>query len=358
MHVHEPGDLWQRFIDPTFAAQAPVGLERHGRDLAVRVNGTVFPDSDFASASREFRSRENVRKYGDAMARRFDATSQLAAMDAEGLDAAILYPSRGLFVLGIDGISPELGAAVAGAYNDWLAEFCQASPRMLGAALVSTRDVPSAAAEVRRAVGTLGFKAVYLSPNHIDERRWSDPSFDPLWAACAELGVPVGFHGIGRIEAPLRKFATNFGMSNVLTHPAAIHAAFVDIIGGGVLERFPTLKVAFLEANCSWVPWLLWRLGEYVEAFGSTEFPTLRHTPLEYFRRQCYASIECDEQVAAGLFHAGFEHNIVFSTDYPHSDAKYPQSVDAFLELPFRDADKRRVLWDNCATLYGLEAAS
>src|SRR5258708_34771080 len=142
-------------------------------------------------------------------------------------------------------------------------------------------------------------------------------------------------------------------MSNPLTHPAAIHAACVDIIGGGVLERFPTLKVAFLEANCSWLPWLLWRLGEYVETFGQTEFPELTRTPIEYFRQQCYASIECDELPATCIFDAGLEKNIVFSTDYPPSDTKYPHSADAFFKLPFTDAAKGPFFWDTSATLYG-----
>jgi predicted TIM-barrel fold metal-dependent hydrolase len=125
-----------------------------------------------------------------------------------------------------------------------------------------------------------------------------------------------------------------------------------DMIYGGVLERFPRLKVAFLEGNCSWVPWLLWRMGEYVEMLGSAEYPDLKLPPREYFKRQCYASVECDEITAKHLPEFGLEDNVVFSTDYPHTDVKYPHAVDSFLKLPFPGDTKRKYLWDNCARLY------
>lgn len=356
MHVHEPPDLWQRYIDPEFAAVAPVGSAAHPRDLRVKLNGMTFPDNPFSPTAQEFRNKINEKAYADGIARGFDPASQIMAMDNEGLDVAVLYPSRGLFVFGIDGIDPALGAAIARAYNDWLFDFCSISPRFVGAAMVSVLDIDAAAQEVRRAATSLGFKAVFLSPNYVDERRWSDSHYDPLWAECERLGVPVGFHGVGRVDPMLKRFGGNFSISNTLTHPTAIITACVDIIGGGVLERFPRLKIAFLEANCSWLPWMLWRLGEYVEMFGEVEFPQLTMQPIDYFRRQCYASIECDEAPAKCILDYGLEKNIVFSTDYPHSDVKYPHAVDSFLRLPFSDADKHRFLWENCATLYGLSA--
>ena len=129
--------------------------------------------------------------------------------------------------------------------------------------------------------------------------------------------------------------------------------AVVSFVGGGVLERFPSLKVGFLEGNCSWAPWLIWRLDEHYELSGRFESPELKLEPMEYFKRQCYVSIEADEEPATFVEHSGLEDTVVFSTDYPHNDAKYPYATDLFLKMPLKEETKRKMLWDNCARLYG-----
>ena len=94
-------------------------------------------------------------------------------MDAEGLDLAVLFPSRGLFVLGLDsveqigadGLEPEYATAIARAYNDWMKDFCDVAPdRMFGAGMVAPHDVDGAVVEARRCVEELGFKAIFLAP--------------------------------------------------------------------------------------------------------------------------------------------------------------------------------------------------
>jgi predicted TIM-barrel fold metal-dependent hydrolase len=360
MHVMEPADLWQRYIDREYADRAPIGLTRHNRDLAVQVAGHTLPYARPPAPGFAARRDQIIQtKYRDAMARGFDPASQVEAMDREGLDVAVLFPSRGLFVLGVDHLDPGLGAAIARAYNNWLYEFCQPAPeRMYGAAMVAPHDVPAAVAETRRAVKELGFRAVFLRPNHVNGRRWSDPYYDPLWAECEALGVPIGWHEGGNVDLPqpaLSEFIPTFSMFNTLSLPMANMLTCADMIYGGVLERFPRLKVAFLEGNCSWVPWLLWRMGEYMELTGHADYPELTSEPLDYYQRQCFGSIECDEITAGHLPEFGLENNVVFSTDYPHLDVKYPHAVEAFLELPFPEQVKRKYLWDNCARLYGFE---
>jgi predicted TIM-barrel fold metal-dependent hydrolase len=237
-------------------------------------------------------------------------------------------------------------------------DFCQLAPqRMYGVAMVAPHDIESAVAETRRAVGKLGFKAVFMRPTRINGRQWSDPYFDPLWAECQRLGIPVGFHGAGIVYAPqpvMPEFIPTFSMQNTLAIPMENMLACADMVFGGVMERFPKLRVAFLEGSCSWVPWLLWRMAEYLEMFGEAEYPGLKLTPQEYFQRQCYAAIECDEVTAKHLPEFGLEDNLVFSTDYPHADVKYPRAVEILLNQPFSTTMKRKCLWDNCARLYSL----
>ena len=135
--------------------------------------------------------------YAAPEARGWDARSQVEAMDAEGLDLAVLYPSRGLFVLGVDssehigadGLEPAFASAIARAYNNWMRDFCDESPeRMFGAAMVAPHDPEGAVIEARRCVEELGFKAVFLAPATVNRRPWHHPAYDQLWAEIAPAG--------------------------------------------------------------------------------------------------------------------------------------------------------------------------
>ena len=128
-----------------------------------------------------------------------------------------------------------------------------------------------------------------------------------------------------------------------------------SICAGGVLARHPKLRVAFLEANCTWLPWLLWRLDEGWEREGDVWAPDLKMAPSEYFKRQCYVSVEPDEETVKYVIDYMGSDRIVFSTDYPHGDSKFPNAVERFLQLSIAEEDKRKILWDNCASYYELD---
>ena len=130
--------------------------------------------------------------------------------------------------------------------------------------------------------------------------------------------------------------------------------ASVCMIMGGVLERFPGRRVAFLEANCSWVPYWLWRLDEHYEHREKRVKHKLPRMPSEYFKDHCFVAVEADEHMGGWVAEQIGDDNIVFSTDFPHEDSRYPHAVETFLELPFREESKRKILWDNSARLYGL----
>jgi predicted TIM-barrel fold metal-dependent hydrolase len=134
-------------------------------------------------------------------------------------------------------------------------------------------------------------------------------------------------------------------------------AAIASMTAGGVLERFPRLRVAFLEGNCSWLPWLLWRLDEYWQMSSEGEDAPLRMLPSEYFRRQCFISVDADEDQVASVIQTLGDEVLVFSTDYPHPDSHFPEATTRFLDLPIPPESRGRILWDNCARLYGMDGA-
>ncbi|MCH8199615.1 MAG: amidohydrolase family protein [Chloroflexi bacterium] len=357
MHIMEPPDLWQRYIDDEFRDQAPRGRTSDNvRDLGIDFPRTQPGARRTTGAPHSGRNYDrNQALYRDHSERGWTADVQLEAMDTEGLDVAVLYPSRGLSVLTQPEMDPRFAAAIARAYNDWLADFCQGdSTRLLGAGMISVYDIRDAVAEAHRAVRELGFRAVFVRSNVVNGKAWHEPYYEPLWEALEDLGVPLGFHEASGSASPQagEQFDPNFGLRRVYAQPLTQMMGLGSFLAGGICERHPELQVAFLEANCSWAPWLLWRMDEGYEREGDVFMPELTMAPSEYFARQCYVSIEPDELPAVHMVEELGAERVVFSTDYPHGDSRYPESVQAFLALPLSDEDKRKILWDNCARFY------
>src|SRR5262249_10858784 len=275
MHVMEPVDLWERYIDPQWKTRAPRRLGERRWDIRTLVEGEVMasmPGGDWPALT-DAEEKTLADRYAEEIACNFDPSSQLRAMDKEGLDLAVLFPTSAMYVTAFDTMDPRFAAAACRAYNDWLHDFIDAADprRLFGAAAVSPHDVPSAVEEVRRTVNTLGMKAVFLRPNIYNHRAWHDRHYDPLWAACQELGVPIGFpttRGSGMTAAGADRFKT-LGIAHISTHSMEQMLACMDIIMGGVMERFPRLRFAFLEGQCGWLPFWLHRMDEHYEWRGA-----------------------------------------------------------------------------------------
>ena len=187
MHVFEPADLWQRYIAAEYRHAAPIGMTELKRDIRVKIKsevllraGPVRPLKERGGQGIGWR-KEQEAAYDEAEARGWDSEAQLQAMDREGVDLCVLFPTRGLFVLGLDsseqigadGLEPDFAAAICRAYNDWLHDFCQIDPeRLYGAAMVPPHNIPAAVDETRRCVEEYGFKTIYLAPGCVNRRPW------------------------------------------------------------------------------------------------------------------------------------------------------------------------------------------
>jgi uncharacterized protein len=362
MHVMEPPDLWERYIDSKYRARAPRGLiSDNVRDLRM-----VYPDGKEWARQTTRQNRldrgqnfeRNQEIYRLHAERGWTAEVQLEAMDIEGIDIAVLYPTRGLRALVVDDMEPGFAAAIARAYNDWLYDFCQQDPeRLMGAGMISPYAMRDAVDETRRCAQELGFRAVFLRANPLVNHQWHDDYYEPLWQALEEFGLSLGFHestGTGKRHMGER-LEPNLMLRRVYAQPMEQMVALGSFCVGGVLARHPKLRVAFLEANCSWLPWLLWRLDEGWEREGDVWAPDLTLLPSEYFQRQCVVSVEPDEVTVKYVIDHMGSNTIVFSTDYPHGDSKYPEAVDHFLKLPLANDAKRNILWDNCAAYYAMQ---
>jgi predicted TIM-barrel fold metal-dependent hydrolase len=370
IHVMEPHDLWQRYIEPGFRDRAPRFAAIDGSDYeGWQFDGKVFPAFvDRPDRRRLARLRREKARARHLAAGRYrdpaedlpghDPHAMLQAMDREGIDVSIVFRTLASHLIAVDGLDPALSAAVCRAFNQWLSDFCDKDrARLKAAALVPLQDARLAAEEARRAVRELGAVAIVLTNHPVNGRPWYDAGWDPLWAEAERLGVPITFHGIQMAyqEHLGRRFMDNFALAHAAGHPVEMMLAAGGLLTGGVFARFPGLRAAFLEASCSWVPWWLWVLDERVEKFGDDERFPLTMPPSEYFRRHCAVSVEPDEALLPQTLATLGDDNIVISSDWPHDDSAYPHAIDEFLALEGVAAEsKRKILWDNCARLYAL----
>jgi predicted TIM-barrel fold metal-dependent hydrolase/ketosteroid isomerase-like protein len=282
--------------------------------------------------------------------------ARLADMDAEGIDQAVLYPSIGLYMSVLD--DPVAAVAVARAYNDWLASYCGAADRRLfGAAMLPLQDPPAAAAELRRAVGDLGFVAGFVRPNPCAGRSLPHRAYDVVWDAAEELDVPIGVHEGSSVIVPTLGADRPFNpmILHAVSHSFEEMLACAQLIAFGVLERHPGLRVVFLESSGGWGPFWLERLDEQAESFGGF-CPDMKLRPSEYFARQCAISFEVDERTLPALAPFVGAERIVWGSDYPHHDATFPGAVDALRTTlaPCPTALQARVLGLNARRMYRL----
>lgn len=375
LHVCEPIDLWQRYMSRAYRDDAPVGRPLEHRpfhDLNMLHRGETYSpygrfDSTIEDEEAGFvhlaRRHGRYEQFCEFQRRGWGPDTQIEAMDVEGIDAAVLFPSLALTAMGKEYDSDGLAAEVACAYNNWMSEFCAFSPkRLLGAGILLPQAINAAVAEVRRVSREFDFKAVVIRPNPVCGRNWHDPAYDPLWAACEEEQLLVGFHeGIpcllphGVAQRFDGRFEDDWMTDHVARHPHEMQYAILCVVMGGVLRRFPDLRFGFLEANCSWVPHWLWRMDEHYEVRGSSIERSLPLRPSEYFLRQCFVSVDPDEHTAGPVMDR-IANNVVFSTDYMHPDCIYPHAIKTFIQGDWlTDDQKRHILWDNCLRMYQLD---
>jgi predicted TIM-barrel fold metal-dependent hydrolase len=286
---------------------------------------------------------------------------RLADMDRDGVDATVMYgPIVPLLIE-----DPELRKVCYRAYNDWLAEFCATAPeRLIGVGLIPIDDPKSAAEEVRY-LRRIGLRTCMLLAARVETPLW-DEAWEPLWAAGAETGVPIGFHLGGGMRTvvfsgPKAANPGNMGV-RVSTSPLQMDEALAAVIFSGALERHPSLKIVLAETGIGWLPYMLERMDDTYRKFldapdfwrGQSRL-ALAMAPSAYFRRQIWATFQTDH-AGLRLLDALGEDRVMWASDYPHADSTWPESKKA-IEDNFKDipaGTRRRILCDNARQLYGL----
>src|SRR5262249_8821053 len=187
MHLREPGDLWDKYMESEWRERAPRVLSSTARSSAmVMIDGKILQGYQPTYRGGIFDAARIDQEIADYRAGGFDSKTQLKAMDREGLDVAALYPSIGLGIMMREDMDLKLAAAIARAYNNWLYDFCQADPKRLkGVGMLPLHDPSEAVKEAERAVSRLGFVGVFARPEPLRGLPWHSRYYDALWS-CLE----------------------------------------------------------------------------------------------------------------------------------------------------------------------------
>jgi len=285
-----------------------------------------------------------------------DPRLRLKDQDRDGVQAEVLY---GILGAGNRLGDPEAAIEMYEIYNSWLSGFCKHAPdRFIGLASLTPFDLDAAVAEVRRAA-TLGVKGLEFATSP-DMVPLYDTKWEPLWQAVNDVALPLHFHttGGGKKAAtnhlPLR--AQRAAAACSITGFQLTTAQFLmAMIFGGVLERYPNIRIVLGESGIGWIPYILMRMDyEYEDQFHNDL--ALNMKPSDYWKRQCRATFQVDE-VGVALLEVMGEETVMWGSDFPHPDGVWPDSQDyiskQFGHLPKRIREK--IVCENAREFYGLE---
>ena len=368
-HVVEPDAVWKEYAEPAYRDQLDrpgggvqeLGIRRAYPNALVQLQESAEDDAawatDIGDESWADEARTQMGRPGG-----YDPQARLIDMDDDGIDIAVLYPTSMLTWVEEAGL---FGAACR-AYNNWLRDYCSAAPsRLYGVGVVPLQDIDAAVVEMRRCTEELGFKAVMLRPAaYRGTKKLNHPDYDPFWRAASEQGCPIGIHPSPHGDMP--NACSLLGLSEGVTNPVAglalqqgltnafdLQMAVGLFVLGGICERHPGLRVAFLEGTGGWIVPMLGRFDHQFRVFGS---PDQRSLPSELFARQCVISFDPDEvALAFTAEHLGAD-KIIWASDYPHPDAKIPGVVKELEEAvaPLRPEAQLEVLGRSAARFYRL----
>ena len=284
-----------------------------------------------------------------------DAAERIKDMDFEGVDVNLTLPSGwfGTFTAHDD---VPLEAGMYRAYHRWMEAYCGKFPDRLGGVILACgRDIKSAVEEIHRwgksrwAWGVLPYAPYGMPLDH--------PDFEPVWAAAAEHDLAITLHTF-TVMPPYAPGGTdnweNLFLQRSAAHPWCGMRNMASLIGSGLMDRYPKLRIGTLEAGHGWLPFWMARLDEHARTIRS-EIPNIKMLPSEYvLSGRYFQSIEIPEglKLTNAVMDLVGEDVLMYASDYPHGESHFPESVGMVLDWDMPRARKNKLFWDNALKLY------
>src|SRR4051794_25323950 len=288
-----------------------------------------------------------------------DPSDRLVDMDSDGIDVEVLYSELSGFRYFNMMKTPAAGVAATRAFNDALSEWATVdAKRLIVSYQLPLHDIKAAVKEVER-IAAAGGKSLQLPvfPTEVGEPDYFDKRYDPLWSVITETNLPICCHvGLNTSLNSLTERDPTPQRGIMVSQVALTTAeAFGMWIMGGVLERFPDLKLVFVETQLGWIPWYLHIIDD-LNTRQRYEFPAISELPSHYFRRNIHLTFIEDPWVTTDARYDLGVNNIMWSTDYPHPVSSWPNSRQIISEqvgtLPQEEQDL--ILCDNAARVWNL----
>lgn len=353
-HVTMPDEAWQEYLDPQFRDKAPV-VEETDEGVFRTFEGRRTPVNtlnNLAGKKPEDFSL-NVRRLDDPRRGASDPADRLKDMDTDGVDAEVLYVGGPLMTQ-----DTALRLNSVRGYNRWLADFSSYAPeRLLGMAAIPMDTPELAVAEIHFAAAQTGLAGGYI-PLFPNEGDYGDPRWNPVWEAFRETNMPIGLHVGGRRPgtpvANLYESAPRF-MTGLVMSKFTMAEAVSELIHGLVMERYPELRFIAVEGQIGWISFFNYYSDHLWEKHRFWTKSQLPHPPSVYFKRQVWGTF-MEDPVGLRERHAIGVDNIMWASDYPHSETTWPNSKSLTDEwfTPFGDEEKAKISWKNCATVFNL----
>ena len=327
-HVLESLDTFgDRYFDPAFRSRRPQAARSERHDYW-HIDGHLFPRYSGRGCHiigtptgfgvvRTHPARGSERALDSNQLR--DPAARVREMRSEEIDLQIIYPTLFLLPLTAD---PAYGAALCRAYNNWIAERCGEAPDHLKwVAVVHLDDVDSAVAELERVKAGLDPVGVMILGT-VGEKPLNHPGLFPFFAAAEAADLPIAVH-VGWSVPSLANMYTALPESLIVPFTVPLLMGFTAFVVGGLLDRFPGLRVAFLELGCEWVPFLLGRIEHQVRFFERQmpELLAMKEKPIDYLRGgRVYVGCEVDDPLLPHVIGLMGEEHILYGSDIPHAD--------------------------------------
>jgi len=354
-----------KYLDPAFRPLRPTVIGRDGLAYWV-IDEQMFPrrvgkgcNNLGTPASYDGKPTRHTALKPDSIESMelTDIGARLRSMDEEEIAVQVVYPS--LFLAYPLTSNTALATALYSSYNRWLGDRLSGNERIKWAAIANLDDVGAAVQQVREAK-SLGASAVMVLGTAGD-LTFDHPTLLPFFESLAQTHLPLAVH-VGWSCPALNNIYSHIYPSGVIAFLVPVMMGLVALISGGVLDRFPDLRVAFLEAGCQWVHFVLERMDHrfrrtrnQLSTFHSQTAPRHDLPPMDYVRKgNLFFSTEADDVLLPHVIDLVGEDNMVFGSDMPHGDRE-PFVVRKVKERKdISDSAKLKILESNPARLYGL----
>ncbi|HEX5587498.1 MAG TPA: amidohydrolase family protein [Acidimicrobiia bacterium] len=341
-HVIEHPNVWQDRLADKYKELGPKNVrDDEGRDIWM-YEGRPYYNGGLNAVAGKPREQYGLdpTRYDEMLPGCYDPAARVKDMDVDGIHAQLCFPTfpgfaGSTFFAATD---KELASACVSAYNDWMIdEWCGANPdRQIPLALVPFWDIDATVREAAR-VAEKGAKAITFTeaPHALGLPSFHTDHWDGLFAVCEESGMPLCLHfGSGGAptvapEAPFTTAIALFGLNSQM--------CTVDLVNTRIFERFPNLKFALSEGGIGWMPYILercdytWERHRYYTGMADARKPS------EIFHTNLFGCFISDDSGLANVDRIGVE-NIMFESDYPHSDCNWPNSrkmlAESLVHLP------------------------